>query len=97
FAQKVRAPLLANMTEFGKTPLLSVAEFQQMGYAMVLFPMTAFRVMMKAAEALYADLKTDGTQAAWLDRMQTRQELYDLLRYADYERFDADIAREFDA
>jgi methylisocitrate lyase len=97
FARQVHAPLLANMTEFGKTPLISVAEFAAMGYAMVLFPMTAFRVMMKAAQTLYADLKTDGTQAAWMDKMQTRQELYELLRYPDHARFDADIAREFDA
>jgi methylisocitrate lyase len=96
FARQVRAPLLANMTEFGKTPLISVAEFAALGYAMVLFPMTALRVMLKAAQTLYADLKTEGTQAAWLDKMQTRQELYDLLRYPDYERFDADIARAFD-
>ncbi len=94
FAAKVRAPLLANMTEFGKTPYLSVEEFAALGYAMVIFPMTAFRVMMKAAEAVYTELKRKGTQAALLDRMQTRQELYDLIRYADYEDFDRQIAEE---
>ncbi|HZT41970.1 MAG TPA: methylisocitrate lyase [Chthonomonadaceae bacterium] len=94
FAEKVRAPLLANMTEFGKTPLLSAQEFASLGYAMVIFPMTAFRVMMKAAQDLYRELKTTGTQAAFMDRMQTRKELYELIRYADYERFDREIAEE---
>jgi methylisocitrate lyase len=94
FAESVNAPLLANMTEFGKTPYLSVAQFAQMGIAMVIFPMTAFRVMLRAAEETYAELKRTGTQVALLERMQTRQELYDLLRYADYERFDREIAAE---
>lgn len=95
FAEKVRAPLLANMTEFGKTPYLSVSEFAELGYAMVIFPMTAFRVMMQAAQGAFAELKRTGTQAALLDTMQTRQELYELIRYADYERFDQGIAAEF--
>lgn len=94
FAEQVNAPLLANMTEFGKTPLIPVETFAQMGYAMVIFPMTAFRVMMKAAETVYGELKATGTQAALLDRMQTRQELYQLICYADYERFDRQIAEE---
>lgn len=92
FAQRVDAPLLANMTEFGKSPYLTVDEFAAMGYAMVIFPMTAFRVMMKAAEELYAELRRTGTQQAFLDRMQTRKELYELIRYADYEAFDREIA-----
>lgn len=94
FAQRVKAPLLANMTEFGKTPYLTVEEFTAMGYAMVIFPMTAFRVMMKAAEETYAELKQTGTQTALLDRMQTRTELYEVIRYADYEQFDREIADE---
>lgn len=94
FAQRVKAPLLANMTEFGKSPYLTVDEFAAMGYAMVIFPMTAFRVMMKAAEETYSELKRTGTQQALLERMQTRQELYDLIRYSDYERFDREIAEE---
>lgn len=97
FAAQVQAPLLANMTEFGKTPLIPVAEFAQMGYAMVIFPMTAFRVMMKAAQSVYEELKQSGTQAALLDKMQTRKELYRLIRYADYEAFDSEIAAEYDA
>ena len=94
FAAKVNAPLLANMTEFGKTPLITADTFAQMGSAMVIFPMTAFRVMMKSAETVYAELKATGTQAALLDTMQTRQELYQLIGYADYERFDRQIAEE---
>ncbi|HLV79032.1 MAG TPA: methylisocitrate lyase, partial [Chthonomonadaceae bacterium] len=61
---------------------------------MVIFPMTAFRVMMKAGQDLYQNLKATGTQAAFMERMQTRQELYELIRYADYERFDREIAEE---
>ncbi|HZP84638.1 MAG TPA: methylisocitrate lyase [Chthonomonadaceae bacterium] len=95
FAERVRAPLLANMTEFGKTPYLSVSEFAALGYAMVIFPMTAFRVMMKAAQGAFAELKRTGTQQALLNAMQTRQELYELIHYADYERFDKEIAAEF--
>ena len=96
FAEKVHAPLLANMTEFGKTPLITVAEFAAMGYAMVIFPMTAFRVMMKSARETYTELKQNGTQRALLDRMQTRQELYELIRYSDYEEFDRQIADKTD-
>jgi methylisocitrate lyase len=94
FAAKVKAPLLANMTEFGKTPLISVSEFAAMGYAMVIFPMTAFRVMMKSAENVFAELKQTGTQQAFLNQMQTRQELYQLIGYSDFEAFDRDIAEQ---
>lgn len=75
-------PLLANMTEFGKTPYLSAAEFAGLGYSMVIFPVTLMRAAMKAVEATLAELKTNGTQKHLLDRMQTRQELYDLLGYS---------------
>ena len=81
FARQVRAPLLANMTEFGRSPLLSVRQLASMGYRMVIFPMTAFRASMKAAENCLLDLKRNGTQKKWLKKMQTRQELYNLLRY----------------
>jgi len=77
----VRAPLLANMTELGRSPLLSARQLGAMGYRIVIFPMTAFRVSMKAAERCLRDLKRRGTQRSWLDQMQTRQELYDLLGY----------------
>ena len=81
FAQRVRAPLLANMTEFGRSPLLSARQLGAMGYRIVIFPQTAFRASMKAAEQCLRHLKRRGTQRSWLDRMQTRQELYDLLDY----------------
>jgi methylisocitrate lyase len=94
FAKEVRGPLLANMTEFGKTPYLSVQAFAEMGYAMVIFPMTLFRVMAKAGETLLADLKRSGTQQPWLDRMQTRSELYRLVRYEEYEETERDLSGE---
>ena len=74
-------PLLANMTEFGRTPFFTAAEFESMGYRMVIFPMTVFRVAMKAAEKCLGDLRRRGTQRGWQGRMQTRAELYDLLGY----------------
>ena len=81
FAKEVKAPLLANMTEFGKSPLLSLGQLAEMGYRMVIYPQTAFRVSMFAVEEMLRDLKTTGTQQGWLERMQTRQDLYDLLDY----------------
>ncbi|EDY17358.1 methylisocitrate lyase [Chthoniobacter flavus Ellin428] len=81
FAKKVRAPLMANITEFGRSPLLSVRQLAKMGYRMVLFPLTAFRVSMQAAEECLRDLRRRGTQRSWIDRMQTRAELYELLGY----------------
>lgn len=77
-------PLLANMTEFGKTPLIPAAKFGELGYQMVIFPVTALRVMLKAIEEFYADLLRTGTQAEWMDRMRTRAELYETLDYAQY-------------
>jgi methylisocitrate lyase len=81
FAKEVKAPLLANMTEFGKSPLLSLEKLAELGYRMVIYPQTAFRVSMFAAGQMLRDLKKTGTQESWLDRMQTRQELYELLDY----------------
>ncbi len=81
FAQAVGAPLLANMTEFGKSPLLQLEELAQLGYRMVIYPQTAFRVSMHAAGQMLAELKSSGTQESWLDRMQTRKDLYELLDY----------------
>ncbi len=75
------ALLLANMTEFGKSPLLSAGKLAQWGYRMVIFPLTAFRVSMRASAACLRELKRRGTQRNWLARMQTRQELYRLLGY----------------
>jgi methylisocitrate lyase len=85
FSDEVDAPLVANMTEFGKSPLLSLDELADLGFAAVLYPVTLLRVAMKAVEAALAMIDTDGTQAELLDLMQTRQELYDLLDYQDYE------------
>ncbi len=93
FARKVKAPLMANMTEFGRTPYLSVKEFWEMGYCMVLFPMTAFRVAMKAVQQALFELKNIGTQKDLLSRMQTRQELYDLVGYSAYEELDRKLSK----
>ena len=81
FAREIDMPLLANMTEFGKSPLFSFMELAGFGYRMVIFPQSAFRVSMKASDGLLRALKRDGTQKEWLDQMQTRQELYKLLDY----------------
>jgi methylisocitrate lyase len=88
FAKEVPTVLLANMTEFGKSPLLDVATLGSMGYRMVLFPLTAFRVAMKAAEETLREVFRMGTQKGTLPKMQTRAELYDLLGYAGYEARD---------
>ncbi len=87
----VKVPLVANMTEFGKTPYLTVQEFDALGYRLVLFPVTALRIASKAVEAMLDELKTLGTQQKSLDRMLTRQQLYDLLQYAEYEKRDKDL------
>jgi methylisocitrate lyase len=81
FAKEIKAPLLANMTEFGKSPLLSFQELSDIGYKLVIFPMSAFRVSMKATEEFLRDLKKRGTQSDWIEKMQTRKELYELLDY----------------
>jgi methylisocitrate lyase len=81
FADKVKAPLLANMTEFGKTPLMTLGELTRIGYKMVIYPQTALRVAFKAVTEMLADLHRDGDQNGWLSRMQTRKELYELLDY----------------
>lgn len=92
YAELVQAPLLANMTEFGKTPQLTVAQFAELGYAMVIFPMTTFRVMMKAVEGVLKEIRDQGSPAAWLDRMQTRAELYELINYDAYNATDSRLA-----
>jgi len=81
FANEIDLPLLANMTEFGKSPLLSFEELSDFGYRMVIFPMSAFRVAMKASEEFLRALKKSGAQSDWLEKMQTREELYELLDY----------------
>ena len=100
FAQAVKkegvtVPLVANMTEFGKTPYLTIKEFETLGYRLVLFPVTALRVATKAIEAMLDELRSLGTQQRSLDKMQTRQQLYELLRYAEYEKWDDDIEKRY--
>lgn len=81
FAKEIELPLMANMTEFGKSPLLTFEQLRDFGYRMIIFPQSAFRISMKASAKFFAALKKAGTQNDWLDQMQTRQELYDLLEY----------------
>jgi methylisocitrate lyase len=88
FAGAIDAPLIANMTEFGKSPLLTLDELGQLGYSAVLYPVTLLRVAMKATEAALNVIAADGTQADILDLMQTREELYDLLDYQVFEERD---------
>ena len=85
FKEHIKTPLLANITEFGKTPLFTKDQLGDVGVDMVLFPLTAFRAMSKAAEKIYISLAKDGTQDGLLDIMQTREELYDRLNYHSFE------------
>ncbi len=91
--QKGGVPLLANMTEFGRTPFFTAAEFEAMGYAMVIWPVSSLRVANKAQEELYAAIVRDGGTQSQIDRMQTRAELYATIDYAGYEALDAGIVR----
>jgi methylisocitrate lyase len=88
FAEEIDAPLIANLTEFGKSPLLTVEELAELGYAAALFPVTLFRVAMKAIEAAAALIAVEGSQRDLLDVMQTREELYELLDYQGFEARD---------
>jgi methylisocitrate lyase len=86
FADATRVPILANITEFGSTPLYALDELRGAGVAIALYPLSAFRAMNKAALNVYQTLRRDGTQKAAVDTMQTRAELYDYLGYHAYER-----------
>jgi methylisocitrate lyase len=86
FVDAVRVPVLANITEFGKTPLFTVEELRAVGIRMALYPLSAFRAMNKAAETVYHAIRRDGTQKNVLELMQTREELYERIGYYDYER-----------
>jgi methylisocitrate lyase len=97
YAQAVPGPLLANMTEFGKSPLLSTERLGELGYRLVIFPVSAARVAAKHVGAMYADLLRNGAQAEWLDRMMTRAELYELIGYDAYAELDRSLAREDEA
>jgi methylisocitrate lyase len=86
FADAVKVPILANITEFGKSPLFTVDELRAANVAMVLYPLTAFRAMNKAALKVYENLRKSGSQKASIGEMQTREELYDIINYHSYEK-----------
>lgn len=90
----VGAPLLANMTEFGKTPYLTAEQFQEIGYSVVIFPMIAFRTMLKAVDGALRELRERGTQVDLLDAMMTRTELYDLVDYPTYDTYEQRFVRD---
>jgi methylisocitrate lyase len=94
FRQKVTLPLMANMTEFGRTPYFTVKDFDEMGYNLVIFPVTAFRAMMKAVEKTFNRLKVEGTQKRMLSSLMTRREFYDLIDYDRYEEADEKALQE---
>ena len=91
FSQKIRTPLLANMTEFGKTPYMTVSEFKRLGYRIVIFPMTAFRTMLFAVRQTLQELKRTGTQKKLLGQMMSRDELYRLIDYYSYGDLDKQV------
>jgi len=93
FAKAVKVPLVANMTEFGKSPLLTLDELSDLGYAVVLYPVTLQRVAMHAIRATLGVIAMEGSQESILDLMQTREELYDLLDYAVYEERDKALSQ----
>lgn len=86
FTRSVPVPVLANITEFGKTPAFAASELNAAGVAIVLYPLSAFRAMSAAARDVYEAIRRDGTQKAVIGRMQTRAELYDVLNYAEFEK-----------
>jgi methylisocitrate lyase len=89
FAKEIDVPLLANMTEFGVSPLLTFDELRDMGYRLVIFPVSALRIAMKACERFYRGLRRQGTQKAFVPDMQTRKELYQLIEYEKYAAMDS--------
>jgi methylisocitrate lyase len=88
YGKALGVPLVANMTEFGKSPLLTVEQLSQLGYRVVLYPVTALRAAARTVQNLLASISDEGTQAGLLDAMLTRQELYDLIGYGEYEAQD---------
>lgn len=93
FAKEIDVPLLANMTEFGKTPYFNSKDFENWGYKMVIYPVTSLRVAAKAVERVYEEIKQTGTQKESVPNMQSRTELYDSLQLYDYEALDEGIAK----
>jgi methylisocitrate lyase len=94
YAHEVPGNLLANMTEFGRSPNLSAARLSELGYRLVIFPVSAARVAAWQVEAFYGDLLREGVQTGWLDRMLTRTELYELIDYDAYAELDRTLRRE---
>jgi methylisocitrate lyase len=94
YAREVPGPLLANMTEFGRSPRLDVARLEALGYALVVFPVSAARVAARQVRAFYEELLRAGSADGWLDRMLSRDELYELIRYDDYAELDRSVSRE---
>ncbi len=92
FARRVKAPLLANMTEFGKTPYITVQEFKEAGFKIVIFPATLFRISLGAARQALEVLKLEGTQRSLLDKMMSREEFYKLIGYSEYEERDSRVS-----
>ena len=86
FTDAISLPVLANVTEFGMTPLFTVSELEKAGVKMVLYPLSAFRAMNKAAENVYEVIRREGTQKSIIDKMQTREELYEAINYYEYEK-----------
>jgi methylisocitrate lyase len=93
-AADVGAPLLANMTEFGKTPYLTAERFEQLGYQVVIYPMAAFRTMLKGIDDTLKEIRATGTQLARLDAMRTRAELYELVDYPAYDELERRFVRD---
>ncbi|WP_438319004.1 methylisocitrate lyase [Sporosarcina sp. FA9] len=93
FAKEVDAPLLANMTEFGQTPYFSAQQFEEWGYKMVIYPVTSLRIASKAISDVYQLIKETGTQKDAIEKMQTRKELYETLKYFEYEELDSTISK----
>jgi len=91
FRKAIDVPLLANMTEFGKSPLLIVEQLEGLGYNIVIYPVTGFRLAMKAVEEGFSSIKDKGTQGHLLEKMQHRKRLYEIIRYEDYEQFDENV------
>lgn len=93
FRAAVDVPLLANMTEFGKTPYYTAEQFESWGFNMVIYPVTSLRVAAKAYERVFAEISQTGSQVQSLEQMQTRKELYETIRYFDYESLDGKMAK----
>lgn len=91
FAKEIHAPLLANMTEFGKSPLLSASELKEIGYKMAIFPLTAFRASLLSMKEVYTRLIDEGTQRNFIDKLMSRNEYYDYIGYDEYEKDDMRI------